>query len=47
MWFEKIKAYYKKGIYNDANLETFVRSGMITEEQMQEIIESKPKVEVA
>lgn len=41
MWFEKIKTYYQKGIYTDANLETFVRSGMITEEQANEIKSTK------
>ena len=41
MWFEIIKLYYQKGIYTEANLIVFVSAGMITEEQMQEIIASK------
>lgn len=41
MWFETIKRYYEKGIYTEANLIVFVTAGMITEEQMQEIIASK------
>jgi uncharacterized XkdX family phage protein len=41
MWFETIKRYYEKGIYNDEHLNKFVSAGMITEEQMQEIIASK------
>lgn len=41
MWFETIKRYYEKCIYNDEHLNKFVSAGMITEEQMQEIIASK------
>ena len=41
MWFEIIKVYYQKGIYTDKNLETFVQSGMITQEQANEIKSSK------
>lgn len=44
MWFETIKRYYEKGIYNDEHLNKFVSAGMITEEQMQEIIASKEVV---
>ena len=41
MWYTVIKGYYQKGIYTEANLIVFVSAGMITEEQMQEIIASK------
>lgn len=41
MWFETIKRYYEKGIYNDENLETFVSAGMITQEQANEIKSNK------
>ena len=34
-----IKRYYQKGLYADANLETFVKAGFITKEEMQEIKE--------
>ena len=34
-----IKRYYKKGLYTDANLDTFVRAGFITEAEMREIKE--------
>lgn len=41
MWFETIKNYYQKGIYTDEHLETFLLSGMITQEQSDEIKSSK------
>lgn len=41
MWFETIKKYYVQGIYNDENLETFVKANMITQEQANEIKASK------
>lgn len=44
MWYTVIKNYYLKGIYTEANLIVFVTAGMITEEQMQEIIASKEVV---
>ena len=34
-----IKRYYQKGLYTDANLDTFVKAGFITEAEMQEIKE--------
>ena len=34
-----IKKYYQKSLYTDANLETFVKAGFITEAEMQEIKE--------
>ena len=45
MWYTVIKNYYLKGIYTEANLIVFVTAGMITEEQMQEIIASKEVAE--
>ena len=44
MWYTVIKNYYLKDIYTEANLIVFVTAGMITEEQMQEIIASKEVV---
>lgn len=41
MWYETIKNYYLKGMYTDAQLETFVKAGMITEVQANEIKSSK------
>lgn len=41
MWYGTIKKYYQKGIYTDAQLETFIKAGMITEEQADEIKSSK------
>ena len=41
MWYTVVKNYYLKGIYTEVNLIVFVTAGMITEEQMQEIIASK------
>lgn len=32
-----IKRYYQRGLYTDANLETFVKAGYITEAEMKEI----------
>lgn len=34
-----IKQYYQKGLYTDANLETFVKAGFITAAEMKEIQE--------
>ncbi len=36
-----IKMYYKLGIYNDDELDSFVKSGDITEAEKQEIMEGK------
>ncbi len=36
-----IKEYYLMGLYTDEDLTTFVKAGMITEEQKQEILKSK------
>ena len=41
MWYETIKKYYTQGIYNDENLEVFVKAGMLTQEQANEIKASK------
>ncbi len=38
MWYNIIKRYYDKGIYTEANLLIFVTAEMLTEEQMQTII---------
>ena len=37
--FERIKAYYKKGLYKAAHLAAFVRAGVLTQAQMDEILE--------
>ena len=39
--YKWIKKFYLMGLYTDENLDVFVRSGDITEEQKQEIINSK------
>ena len=39
--YKWIKKFYLMGLYTDKNLDVFVRSGDITEEQKQEIISSK------
>ena len=39
--YKWIKKFYLMGLYTDENLDVFVRSGDITEEQKQEIIASK------
>ena len=39
--YKWIKKFYLIGLYTDENLDVFVRSGDITEEQKQEIIASK------
>ena len=39
--YKWIKKFYLMGLYTDANLDVFVRSGDITEGQKQEIIASK------
>lgn len=36
-----IKEYYLLGLYTDANLDVFVNAKWITEEEKQEIINSK------
>lgn len=41
MWYETIKQYYKEGLYTEAQLDTFVKAGMITNDQAQEIKASK------
>lgn len=43
MWYETIKRFYNQGLYTEANLIVFVTAGMITEEQMQEIIANKTR----
>lgn len=37
MTFEIIKDYYEKGLFNDTNLDLFVKIGWITENQKKEI----------
>lgn len=37
MSFDVIKDYYSKGLFNDKNLDLFVKCGWITEEQKKEI----------
>ena len=39
--YKWIKKFYLMGLYTDENLDVFVRSGDITEEQKAEIINSK------
>lgn len=39
--YKWIKKFYLMGLYTDSNLDVFVRSGDITEEEKQEIIASK------
>ena len=39
--YKWVKKFYLLGLYTDENLDVFVRSGYITEEQKQEIIASK------
>ena len=39
--YKWVKKFYLMGLYTDVNLDVFVRSGDITEEQKQEIISSK------
>ena len=39
--YKWIKKFYLIGLYTDENLDVFVRSGDITEEQKQEIIDIK------
>ena len=39
--YKWIKKFYLIRLYTDENLDVFVRSGDITEEQKQEIIDSK------
>ena len=40
-WYELIKEYYNMYLYTDEDLDVFVRSKFITEEQKQEMINSK------
>lgn len=40
--YKWIKKFYLMGLYTDEQLNVFVRSKDITEEQKQEIIASKP-----
>lgn len=35
--YDIVKDYYSKGIYNDANVGTFVKAGKITAEQYEQI----------
>ena len=39
--YKWIKKFHLMGLYTDTQLDVFVRSGDITEEQKQEIISSK------
>ena len=41
MMYKWVKKFYLLGLYTESNLDVFVRSGDITEEQKQEIIASK------
>ena len=41
MWYELIKRYYMMGLYTESDLDLFVQVSWITDEQKQEIIESK------
>ncbi|MGR3742106.1 XkdX family protein [Companilactobacillus sp. DQM5] len=41
--FEYIKSYFEMGLYSESDLDTFVSSGMITEEEKQEILKEKSK----
>lgn len=36
-WYTLIKSYYERGLYTAENLAVFVRAGMITEAEAQEI----------
>lgn len=37
MWFNTINGYYQEGLYNEANLRTFVEAKMITTEEFTKI----------
>lgn len=37
MWFETIKAYYKKELYNNDDVKVFVIAKMIDKEEYQQI----------
>lgn len=39
--YKWVKKFYLLGLYTDEQLDVFIRSGDITEEQKQEIIASK------
>lgn len=41
MWAKSVKKYYDMGIYTDENVATFVRAGMITEEDYKDITGKK------
>ena len=41
MWYDLIKRYYIIGLYAESDLDLFVQVSWITDEQIQEIIESK------
>ena len=41
MWYDLIKRYYMMGLYTESDLDLFVQVSWITEEQKQEIIDSK------
>lgn len=36
-WFEKIKKFYEKGLWNDRMVKDAVKKGKITEEEYKEI----------
>lgn len=40
-WFEKVKRYYDRGIYNDEDVRIFVQTGKLTEEEYELITISK------
>lgn len=37
-YFERIKAYYEKGIYKKSHLDKLLKSGAITDAEYQEIL---------
>lgn len=41
MWYDKIRQYYRDGIYTVEHLNIFVTSGMITQQQADDIILGK------
>jgi hypothetical protein len=45
MWYPVIRRYYLQGMYTDANLIVFVTAGMITEQQMNDLIAEKEALE--
>ncbi len=38
VWFASVKRYYDMGIYTKANVVTFVKAGMISETEYEDII---------